>query len=142
MMPLWRWPTSTENRKSHSGDKTILRPSYLHNKFPLLVRWHLYIEWGPQRILISLQTLFDNNKEDKQESGKFGIEIPDIPEDDAMENGGAGEGAAKGAAKGSKKSNKRLSVERIYQKKTQLEHILLRPDTYVGSIEAVEQVGV
>lgn len=31
--------------------------------------------------------------------------------------------------------NKRLSVERIYQKKTQLEHILLRPDTYVGSVE-------
>lgn len=26
-------------------------------------------------------------------------------------------------------------VEKIYQKKTQLEHILLRPDTYVGSIE-------
>lgn len=26
-----------------------------------------------------------------------------------------------------KKENKRLSVERIYQKKTQLEHILLRP---------------
>ena len=35
--------------------------------------------------------------------------------------------------------NKRLSVERIYQKKTQLEHILLRPDTYVGSIEEVTQ---
>lgn len=32
---------------------------------------------------------------------------------------------------------KRLSVERIYQKKTQLEHILLRPDTYVGSIEEI-----
>ena len=30
-------------------------------------------------------------------------------------------------------SNKR--VEEIYQKKTQLEHILLRPDTYIGSIE-------
>ena len=29
-------------------------------------------------------------------------------------------------------SNKRLSVERIYQKKSQLEHILLRPDTYIG----------
>ena len=29
----------------------------------------------------------------------------------------------------------RLSVERIYQRKTQLEHILLRPDTYVGSVE-------
>jgi len=27
------------------------------------------------------------------------------------------------------------TVEQIYQKKTQLEHILLRPDTYVGSIE-------
>lgn len=35
--------------------------------------------------------------------------------------------------------NKRLSVERIYQKKTQLEHILLRPDTYIGSVEQVTQ---
>lgn len=35
---------------------------------------------------------------------------------------------------------KRLSVERIYQKKTQLEHILLRPDTYIGSVELVTQV--
>lgn len=26
-------------------------------------------------------------------------------------------------------------IEKTYQKKTQLEHILLRPDTYVGSIE-------
>ncbi|KAF7239114.1 DNA topoisomerase 2-alpha, partial [Varanus komodoensis] len=34
---------------------------------------------------------------------------------------------------------KRLSVERIYQKKTQLEHILLRPDTYIGSVEQVNQ---
>ena len=31
--------------------------------------------------------------------------------------------------------NKRLSVERIYQKKTPLEHILLRPDTYIGSVQ-------
>ena len=38
------------------------------------------------------------------------------------------------------KSEKRLSVERIYQKKTQLEHILLRPDTYIGSVEPVKQV--
>ena len=37
-----------------------------------------------------------------------------------------------GAEKGGKK---RLSVERIYQRKTQLEHILLRPDTYIGSVE-------
>ena len=42
---------------------------------------------------------------------------------------GAGEGTS------GKKGSKRLSVERIYQRKTQLEHILLRPDTYVGSTE-------
>ncbi|KAM8988579.1 DNA topoisomerase 2-alpha [Ara ararauna] len=34
---------------------------------------------------------------------------------------------------------KTLSVEHIYQKKTQLEHILLRPDTYIGSVEMVTQ---
>ena len=33
----------------------------------------------------------------------------------------------------------KMSVEKIYQKKSQLEHILLRPDTYVGSVERVEQ---
>ena len=38
-----------------------------------------------------------------------------------------------------KKSKKRLSVERIYQKKTQLEHILLRPDAYIGSVEPTRQ---
>ncbi|XP_068236454.1 DNA topoisomerase 2-alpha isoform X2 [Palaemon carinicauda] len=33
------------------------------------------------------------------------------------------------------------SVETVYQKKTQLEHILLRPDTYIGSVEfATEQM--
>ena len=37
-------------------------------------------------------------------------------------------------------ANKRLSVERIYQKKSQLEHILLRPDTYIGSVEPVTEV--
>lgn len=31
------------------------------------------------------------------------------------------------------------SVEDIYQKKTQLEHILLRPDTYIGSVEKLSQ---
>ncbi|KAL7748705.1 DNA topoisomerase 2 [Sorochytrium milnesiophthora] len=30
------------------------------------------------------------------------------------------------------------TVEEIYQKKTQLEHILLRPDTYIGSVEAMQ----
>ena len=36
---------------------------------------------------------------------------------------------------GEKGGKKRLSVERIYQRKTQLEHILIRPDTYIGSVE-------
>ncbi|KAI8354095.1 DNA topoisomerase [Choanephora cucurbitarum] len=31
------------------------------------------------------------------------------------------------------------TVEEIYQKKTQLEHILIRPDTYIGTTEAEEQ---
>jgi DNA topoisomerase II len=35
--------------------------------------------------------------------------------------------------------SKELAVEKIYQKKSQLEHILLRPDTYVGSIEVCQQ---
>lgn len=37
-------------------------------------------------------------------------------------------------------STKKLSVERVYQKKTQLEHILLRPDTYIGSVEPLTQL--
>ena len=47
---------------------------------------------------------------------------------------------SKGTAAGGKAS-KKLSVERIYQKKTQLEHILLRPDTYIGSVDHTTQVG-
>ncbi len=34
----------------------------------------------------------------------------------------------------------REEIEKIYQKKSQLEHILLRPDTYVGSIERDKKV--
>lgn len=30
-------------------------------------------------------------------------------------------------------------IEDVYQKKTQKEHILLRPDTYIGSVESDEQ---
>ncbi|KAK1401008.1 putative DNA topoisomerase II [Heracleum sosnowskyi] len=32
-------------------------------------------------------------------------------------------------------ANTKKTIEETYQKKTQLEHILLRPDTYIGSIE-------
>ncbi|XP_073968763.1 DNA topoisomerase 2 isoform X2 [Rhodnius prolixus] len=35
--------------------------------------------------------------------------------------------------------NDAMSVEKIYQKKSQLEHILLRPDTYIGSVEPVTE---
>lgn len=31
------------------------------------------------------------------------------------------------------------NIEKIYQKKSQLEHILLRPDTYIGSVEVVKE---
>ena len=34
-----------------------------------------------------------------------------------------------------KTKTKGRTIEQIYQKKSQLEHILLRPDTYVGSVE-------
>ena len=40
--------SSYQYRESHCGDKTILRPSYLRNGFPILVRCHLYIESGPR----------------------------------------------------------------------------------------------
>ncbi|KAJ3153619.1 DNA topoisomerase 2 [Geranomyces variabilis] len=33
---------------------------------------------------------------------------------------------------------KKKTVEEIYKQKTQLEHILLRPDTYIGSVEATQ----
>lgn len=48
-----------------------------------------------------------------------------------MENG-AGDGGG-----GSKKKTK--TIEGTYQKKSQLEHILLRPDTYIGSVEPVTE---
>lgn len=36
-------------------------------------------------------------------------------------------------------SGSKRTIEQIYQKKTQLEHILLRPDTYIGSVERQHQ---
>uniref|UniRef100_A0A8R1DUW9 DNA topoisomerase 2 n=1 Tax=Caenorhabditis japonica TaxID=281687 RepID=A0A8R1DUW9_CAEJA len=35
--------------------------------------------------------------------------------------------------------SKKMAIEDIYQKKSQLEHILLRPDTYIGSVEYTEK---
>lgn len=39
------------------------------------------------------------------------------------------------------KPKKGKTIEETYQKKTQLEHILLRPDTYIGSVEKVRGCG-
>jgi len=52
-----------------------------------------------------------------------------------METSGAGESpvVAAPAKKG------KTTVEQVYQKKTQLEHILLRPDSYIGSVEPVTE---
>ncbi|KAG9150672.1 hypothetical protein Leryth_008141 [Lithospermum erythrorhizon] len=36
-------------------------------------------------------------------------------------------------------ATKPKTIEQVYQKKTQLEHILLRPDTYIGSVEKHRQ---
>ncbi|XP_061714729.1 DNA topoisomerase 2 [Cydia pomonella] len=48
-----------------------------------------------------------------------------------------GTGDAPVAAPASK--NQKGSIEKIYQKKSQLEHILLRPDTYIGSVERAHE---
>jgi DNA topoisomerase-2 len=47
-----------------------------------------------------------------------------------------GDASNKTKKKGGKKGK---TIEETYQKKTQLEHILLRPDTYIGSIEMSTQ---
>ncbi|XP_056438775.1 DNA topoisomerase 2-beta isoform X1 [Gadus chalcogrammus] len=63
-------------------------------------------------------TLFEKNNAAKKE--------------EAAANGGKSESTKK-------EGSKKMTVERVYQKKTQLEHILLRPDTYIGSVEPVTQ---
>ncbi|KAJ3402189.1 DNA topoisomerase 2, partial [Chytridiales sp. JEL 0842] len=55
-------------------------------------------------------------------------------EDSMMVDAPAPKAKSTSSAPGGKKS-----IEEIYQKKTQLEHILLRPDTYIGSIESMTQ---
>lgn len=37
------------------------------------------------------------------------------------------------------KNTEEMALEKIYQKKTQLEHILIRPDTYIGSVEILKE---
>lgn len=50
-----------------------------------------------------------------------------------LQNGGANHDAAgSGDAPSGIKTKPKGLIEKIYQKKSQLEHILLRPDTYIG----------
>lgn len=55
-----------------------------------------------------------------------------------MSNGG--ESSSSGAPAASGASSKKMTIEKTYQKKSQLEHILLRPDTYIGSVEKATEV--
>jgi len=50
-----------------------------------------------------------------------------------------GEESTPKAKKGGKAKSDGRPVEEVYQKVTQLEHILLRPDTYIGSVETNTQ---
>ena len=57
----------------------------------------------------------------------------------SVENGnGDGGGDAQSVAS-SQKSSAKQTIEETYQKKSQLEHILLRPDTYIGSVEQMTE---
>lgn len=51
--------------------------------------------------------------------------------------GGSGGTNGEAAPAPKPKSTKATTIEETYQKKSQLEHILLRPDTYIGSVEKV-----
>ena len=51
----------------------------------------------------------------------------------------SGKKSAAAAAATTSSKQKKKTIEETYQKKTQLEHILLRPDTYIGSVEPLAQ---
>ena len=70
------------------------------------------------------------NKPLKKSSGK-GASAPIIDDDDVF---ATKENVSEGAVP-KKKTPKKKTVEETYQKLTQLEHVLLRPDTYIGSVE-------
>lgn len=56
------------------------------------------------------------------------------------ENGTDNNAQTESAPKAPKASKKKEVIEKTYQKKSQLEHILLRPDTYIGSVEKLTEV--
>ncbi|KAJ2467771.1 DNA topoisomerase 2 [Coemansia sp. RSA 2322] len=56
----------------------------------------------------------------------------------SLASNGNGNGTANGGSSSGSKGS-RPNVEEIYQKKTPIEHILLRPDTYIGSVEPIDE---
>ncbi|KAI9344616.1 DNA topoisomerase [Obelidium mucronatum] len=60
------------------------------------------------------------------------------PSDDKVEDGDDDEVMAVATSSSNNNKKEKKSIEDIYQKKTQLEHILLRPDTYIGSTETLQ----
>ncbi|KAJ3192511.1 DNA topoisomerase 2 [Irineochytrium annulatum] len=75
-------------------------------------------------------------KEPLKTSSVANVDQMDIDDDDDY---GVVEVKSKGKKETVKKSagGEGKTIEEIYQKKTQLEHILLRPDTYIGSVESM-----
>lgn len=50
------------------------------------------------------------------------------------------DGPPNGQPASKKPTSKKQTIEKMYQKKSQLEHILLRPDTYIGSVEKAKEL--
>lgn len=61
--------------------------------------------------------------------------MTDIKSMFARMNDGGGDAGAQSPTAAKPSKSKKATIEKTYQKKTQLEHILLRPDTYIGSVE-------
>ncbi|GJQ70860.1 Top2 [Trypoxylus dichotomus] len=58
----------------------------------------------------------------------------------SVDKGGGGDGNVAPAPSLPKNASKKQTIEKTYQKMSQLEHVLLRPDTYIGSVEEVTEV--
>lgn len=58
----------------------------------------------------------------------------------STDKGGGGDVVVNERIQSAKDGPKKQTIEKTYQKMSQLEHILLRPDTYIGSVEQVTEV--
>ena len=102
---------------------------------------------GRQNDEYSDEESFDEEEEDDDDSGSD--DDASYEDENTRPNANKSPAAAKSrpsSAGGKRKSNassssakQEKSIEETYQKKTQLEHILLRPDTYIGSVEPLTQ---